>query len=39
MTPHFQDEVAVNALTIDATDPRSGTAAFKTCAVRLEREG
>jgi predicted molibdopterin-dependent oxidoreductase YjgC len=39
MTPHFQDEVAVNALTIDATDPRSGTAEFKACAVRLERAG
>ena len=39
MTPHFQDEVAVNALTIDATDPRSGTAEFKACAVRLERGG
>jgi predicted molibdopterin-dependent oxidoreductase YjgC len=39
MTPHFQDEVAVNALTIDATDPKSGTAEFKACAVRLERAG
>jgi formate dehydrogenase major subunit len=37
MTPHFQDEVAVNALTIDATDPMSGTAEFKACAVRVER--
>ena len=36
MTPHFQDEVAVNALTIDATDPKSGTAEFKACAVRVE---
>ena len=37
MTPHFQDEVRVNALTIDATDPKSGTAEFKACAVRVER--
>jgi formate dehydrogenase major subunit len=37
MTPHFQDEVAVNTLTIDATDPKSGTAEFKACAVRVER--
>jgi formate dehydrogenase major subunit len=39
MTPHFPDEVAVNALTSDACDPRAGTAAFKACAVRLERAG
>jgi formate dehydrogenase major subunit len=39
MTPHFQDEVRVNALTIDVTDPRSGTAEFKACAVRVERAG
>ncbi|MFL5451289.1 MAG: molybdopterin oxidoreductase family protein, partial [Myxococcales bacterium] len=37
MTPHFQDEVRVNVLTIDVTDPRSGTAEFKACAVRVER--
>jgi formate dehydrogenase major subunit len=36
MTPHFQDDVRVNVLTIDATDPRSGTAEFKACAVRVE---
>ncbi len=36
MTFHFQDEVKVNLLTIDATDPRSGTAEFKACAVRVE---
>ena len=36
MTLHFQDEVRVNLLTIDATDPRSGTAEFKACAVKLE---
>jgi predicted molibdopterin-dependent oxidoreductase YjgC len=36
MTLHFQDEVRVNLLTIDATDPKSGTAEFKACAVRLD---
>jgi predicted molibdopterin-dependent oxidoreductase YjgC len=36
MTMHFQDEVKVNTLTIDETDPQSGTAEFKACAVRLE---
>ena len=36
MTLHFQDEVRVNLLTIDATDPRSGTAEFKACAVKIE---
>jgi formate dehydrogenase major subunit len=35
MTFHFQDEVSVNVLTIDATDPLSGTAEFKACAVSL----
>ncbi len=39
MTPHFQDEVATNILTIDATDPRSGTAEFKAAAIRVERLG
>jgi len=39
MTPHFQDEVATNILTIDATDPKSGTAEFKAAAIRLERLG
>ena len=37
MTPHFPDEVDVNQLTIDATDPRSGTAEFKAAAVRIDR--
>jgi formate dehydrogenase major subunit len=37
MTPHFQDDVATNILTIDATDPRSGTAEFKAAAIRVER--
>jgi predicted molibdopterin-dependent oxidoreductase YjgC len=36
MTFHFPDEVDTNTLTIDATDPRSGTAEFKAAAVRLE---
>jgi formate dehydrogenase major subunit len=36
MTLHFQDQVRVNLLTIDATDPRSGTAEFKACAVKVE---
>lgn len=39
MTPHFQDEVATNLLTIDATDPKSGTAEFKAAAIRVERLG
>jgi predicted molibdopterin-dependent oxidoreductase YjgC len=37
MTFHFPDEVDVNQLTIDATDPRSGTAEFKAAAVRIDR--
>jgi formate dehydrogenase major subunit len=37
MTPHFNDDVATNLLTIDATDPLSGTAEFKAAAVRIER--
>ena len=37
MTLHFQDEVATNRLTIDVSDPKSGTAEFKACAVRVER--
>jgi len=39
MTFHFQDDVAVNLLTIDATDPKSGTAEFKATAIRIERLG
>ncbi len=39
MTPHFQDDVATNILTIDATDPKSGTAEFKAAAIRVERLG
>jgi predicted molibdopterin-dependent oxidoreductase YjgC len=37
MTLHFPDEVETNRLTIEATDPRSGTAEFKATAVRVER--
>ena len=37
MTMHFQDDVAVNLLTIDATDPKSGTAEFKATAIRIEK--
>lgn len=36
-TFHFNDAVATNLLTIDATDPKSGTAEFKACAVRIDR--
>jgi formate dehydrogenase major subunit len=36
-TFHFNDEVATNLLTIDATDPASGTAEFKAAAVRVEK--
>ncbi len=37
MTMHFPDEVDTNLLTIDATDPKSGTAEFKASAIRIER--
>jgi predicted molibdopterin-dependent oxidoreductase YjgC len=36
MTWHDPDVVDTNLLTIDATDPRSGTAEFKAAAVRVE---
>jgi anaerobic selenocysteine-containing dehydrogenase len=36
MTFHFPDQVDVNQLTIEATDPKSGTAEFKAAAVRIE---
>jgi formate dehydrogenase major subunit len=39
MTFHFPDDVATNLLTIDATDPKSGTAEFKAAAVAIERIG
>ena len=37
MTLHFPDEVETNVLTIDATDPKSGTAEFKASAIRIDR--
>jgi predicted molibdopterin-dependent oxidoreductase YjgC len=37
MTLHFQDDVATNILTIDATDPKTGTAEFKASAIRIEK--
>ncbi|MGZ4203601.1 MAG: molybdopterin dinucleotide binding domain-containing protein, partial [Thermoleophilaceae bacterium] len=37
MTLHFPDQVDTNQLTIDATDPRSGTAEFKATAIRVEK--
>jgi len=37
MTLHFQDDVATNLLTIDAWDPKSGTAEFKATAIRIEK--
>jgi predicted molibdopterin-dependent oxidoreductase YjgC len=37
MTLHFPDEVATNSLTIDATDPKSGTAEFKASAICIEK--
>ncbi len=39
MTLHFQDDVRTNVLTIDATDPKSGTAEFKATAIRVEKLG
>jgi predicted molibdopterin-dependent oxidoreductase YjgC len=36
MTLHFPEQVATNLLTIDAVDPRSGTAEFKASAIRIE---
>jgi formate dehydrogenase major subunit len=37
MTLHFPDDVATNLLTIDASDPRSGTAEFKAAAIAIEK--
>jgi formate dehydrogenase major subunit len=36
MSVHFPDDTDVNQLTIDAWDPKSGTAEFKATAVRIE---
>jgi formate dehydrogenase major subunit len=37
MTLHFPDNVPTNVLTIDATDPKSGTAEFKASAIRIDK--
>ncbi len=37
MSFHFPEQVQTNVLTIDATDPKSGTAEFKATAVRVEK--
>ncbi len=39
MPIHFPDEADVNQLTIDAWDPKSGTAEFKATAIRIEPLG
>ncbi len=36
MSVHFPDETDVNVLTLDAWDPKSGTAEFKATAIRIE---
>lgn len=37
MTLHFPDDVDTNVLTIEATDPVSGTAEYKATAVRIDK--
>jgi predicted molibdopterin-dependent oxidoreductase YjgC len=37
LTPHFHNQVATNDLTIDAVDPKSGTAEFKATAIRIDK--
>jgi len=37
LTLHFPDQVATNVLTIDAIDPKSGTAEFKASAIRIDK--
>jgi formate dehydrogenase major subunit len=37
LTLHFPDQVATNVLTIDATDPKSGTAEFKASAISIDK--
>ncbi|MGH3995027.1 MAG: molybdopterin oxidoreductase family protein, partial [Pseudonocardiaceae bacterium] len=39
MTLHFPDEIESNVLTINATDPKSGTAEFKATAIRVDPVG
>ena len=37
LSTHFHDQVATNDLTIEAVDPKSGTAEFKATAIRIEK--
>ena len=37
MTTHFPDQVDTNVLTVDAVDPKSGTAEFKASAIRIDK--
>jgi formate dehydrogenase major subunit len=37
MSVHFTDVVDTNLLTIDAVDPKSGTAEFKATAIRIDK--
>ena len=37
MTLHFPDQVETNVLTLDAWDPKSGTAEFKATAIRVDK--
>jgi formate dehydrogenase major subunit len=37
LSMHFPEQVATNILTIDATDPKSGTAEFKATAIRVDK--
>lgn len=37
MTFHFPDDIDVNVLTNEASDPKSGTSEFKASAVRIEK--
>ncbi len=37
MSMHFPDEIDTNIITIEATDPKAGTAEFKASAVRIDK--
>jgi predicted molibdopterin-dependent oxidoreductase YjgC len=37
MTLHFPEQVETNILTLDAWDPKSGTAEFKATAIRIDK--
>jgi predicted molibdopterin-dependent oxidoreductase YjgC len=37
MTFHFPEQVDTNLLTVDAIDPKSGTAEFKAAAIRIDK--